>query len=71
VDKLDILLIAYRRKKNKLRPSVLTRLERFCSSLLDLDKNNDLRRRDILNLSKGYRELVNQLLYGDQTGTFR
>ena len=71
MDKLDILLIAYRRKKNKLRPSILTQLEKFCSSLLDLDKNNDLRRRDILNLSKGYRELVNQLLYGDQTGTFR
>ena len=65
MDKLDLLLIVYRRKRNGLRPSVFNKLEQFCSTLLDLDRMDKLKRRDVLNLSKGYKELINQMIYGD------
>ena len=65
MDRLDFLLLAYKRKKKNLRRSVLTQLEQFCSGLLDLDKEDKLTRQDIISLSKGYKELVRQIEYGD------
>lgn len=65
MDKLDLVLLAYKRKKKGLRRSVLTRLEQFCSGLLDLDKKDTLTGKDVVILSKGYKELVRQIEYGD------
>lgn len=63
MDRLDLLLLAYKRKKNSLRPSILTRLEQFCSGLLDLDKKDTLTRKDVVTLSKGYKEFIREIEY--------
>ena len=68
MDKLDLLLLAYKRKKKNLRRSVLTQLEQFCSGLLDLDKKDTLTRKDVLTLSKGYKEFVREIEYKKSNG---
>lgn len=65
MDRLDLLLIAYQRKKKSLRCSLLTPLEQFCSDLLDLDKKDTLTRKEVVTLSKGYKEFVRQIAGGE------
>ena len=65
MDRLDLLLIAYQRKKNSLHRSLFTPLEQFCSGLLDLDKKDTLTRKNVVTLSKGYKEFVREITWGE------